>query len=77
MSARITVSLPEVLVAEVNAAVVAGRAASVSAYVADALREMSGRESLGELLAEIRAEIGPATDDETAWAREALGIADE
>lgn len=76
MSARITVSLAEDLLAEVNDAVARGRAASVSAYVAEALREKTGRESLDDLLAELRAEMGAATEEETAWVREALDIAD-
>lgn len=77
MNVRITVSLPEDLVAEANAAAASGRATSVSAYVAEALRQRGGRESLDDLLAELRAELGPATEEENAWAREALGIADE
>jgi len=77
MNARITVSLPEELLDEVNAAVGAGRAASVSAYVAQALRETSARESLDDLLAELRTEMGTPTDEEATWAREVLGSVDE
>jgi len=77
MNARITVSLAEDLLAEVNAAVAGGRAASVSAYVAEALREKSGRESLDDLLAELVAELAPATEEETVWVRRALDLADE
>lgn len=77
MNVRITVSLPEELVAEANSAAATGRASSVSAYVAQALRDKSGRESLDDLLAELVAELGPATEEEGAWVRDALGIADE
>lgn len=72
MNARITVSLPEDLVAAAHAAVADGRAASVSAYVAGALRETSERESLGDVLAEWRLELGPPTDEEEAWVQDAL-----
>lgn len=74
MNRRITVSLPEQLADEAAAAVKSGRAASVSAYVAEALTEKSGRESLSDVLADWRAEVGPATHEETAWARQALGL---
>ncbi|MCY7402481.1 MAG: hypothetical protein LH477_16275 [Nocardioides sp.] len=72
MNARITVSLPEDLVANARAAVAAGRAASVSAYVAGALRDTSERESLRDVLAEWRVELGPPTDEEEAWVQDAL-----
>ena len=72
MSARITVSLPDELVARAHAAVAAGRAASVSAYVAEALREKTSRESVAAVLADWRSEVGDPTPDEEAWAREAL-----
>lgn len=67
-------SIPEHLADEATAAAEAGRATSVSAYVAEALAEKSGRESLDDFLAEWRAEVGPATAEETAWARRALGL---
>jgi hypothetical protein len=38
------------------------------------MAERARRESLGDVLAEIRAELGPATDEETAWARSILGL---
>lgn len=75
MNKRITVSLPEYLVAEATAAADSGRASSVSAYVAAALAEKSGRDSLDDFLAEWRADVGSATDDETSWAEQALGLA--
>ena len=67
-------SIPEHLAAEAAAAAKSGRASSVSAYVAEALAEKSGRESLGDFLAEWRADVGPATDEETTWAERALGL---
>lgn len=55
-------------------AVAQGRASSVSAWVAEAMRERSRREQLVDVLAEIRSELGPATGEETAWARSVLGL---
>lgn len=57
-----------------EAAVVAGQAPSISAWVAGAMAERARRERLADVLAEIRAELGPATDEETAWARSVLGL---
>lgn len=57
-----------------RAAVAAGRAPSVSAWVASAMAERAHQESLADVLAEIRAELGPASDEETAWARSVLGL---
>lgn len=74
MNKRITVSLPEHLVAEATRAADSGRASSVSAYVAEALAEKSGREPLADLLKEWREELGPETEAETAWAERALGL---
>ena len=75
MSTRITVSLPDDLVAVAQGAVRDGRAASVSAYVASALREKAGRESVADVLAEWVAEAGPLTAAEDAWVQESLAAA--
>ena len=74
MTTRITVSLPAHLVDAANEAVRAGRAASVSAYVAEALAEKAGRENLEGFLVDWREQVGPPTEEETAWARKALGL---
>lgn len=75
MSARITVSLPDDLVASAAAAVAAGRATSVSAYVATAMREKIERESVAELLAEWRSGAEPLTAADEAWVQNALATA--
>jgi Arc/MetJ-type ribon-helix-helix transcriptional regulator len=77
MTTRITVSLPEHLVDAATEAVRAGRVASVSAYVAEALADKAGRESLEGFLADWREQIGPPTPDETEWAERALGLAEK
>lgn len=58
MTTKIAVSLPDHLVDEARAAVVEGRATSVSAYVAEALAEKSRRRTLTEVLDEMDAELG-------------------
>ena len=72
MSARITVSLPDDVVAAAQTAVANGEAASVSAYVASALKEKASRESVSSVLAAWRSELGEPSPEEDAWAREAL-----
>jgi Arc/MetJ-type ribon-helix-helix transcriptional regulator len=72
MNARVTVSLPEELVDAAHAAVAAGRAASVSAYVASALRDKLDRESVDDVLAEWVTELGPLTAEDEAWVEDAL-----
>ena len=56
----------------VSVAVCAVIAASVSAYVASALREKAERESVAEVLADWRAEVGPLTAADETWVQEAL-----
>ncbi len=75
MNARITVSLPEDLVEAASAAVASGQAASVSAYVAGALREKADRESVAEVLAEWRVHAGPLPAEDEAWVQDALSKA--
>jgi antitoxin ParD1/3/4 len=72
MTVKIAVSLPGELVADARAAVEAGRAASVSAYVADALRAKRSTKSLREVLDLLDAELGPAGPEAEAWAKEQL-----
>jgi Arc/MetJ-type ribon-helix-helix transcriptional regulator len=75
MNARITVSLPEDLVEAATAAVASGQAASVSAYVAGALREKVDRESVAEVLAEWRTQAEPLSAEDEAWVQDALSKA--
>lgn len=74
MQTRVTVTVDEDAVKAAEAAVAAGRARSVSSWVAAAMVERARSESLDDVLAEIRAELGPASDEETAWARSVLGL---
>jgi len=68
------VTLPEDQVAAARRAVAEGRAASVSAYVAEALARRDADDDLAEMLAEIYAETGPPSDEDRAWARNVLGL---
>lgn len=75
MTVKITVSLPDDAVAAAKRAVREGRAASVSAYVADALERTYGsRRPLADVLAEMVAQHGEPSDADYEWAREALGL---
>jgi Arc/MetJ-type ribon-helix-helix transcriptional regulator len=71
---RITVSVSPDLVHAAESDVAAGKAPSVSSWVDQAMAERAHRESLRDILAEIRAELGPPTEEETAWARSVLGL---
>jgi Arc/MetJ-type ribon-helix-helix transcriptional regulator len=62
---KIAVSLPDALVGRARAAVAAGRATSVSAYVAAALEEKVKHDDLQALLQEMLRETGgPPSPDE-------------
>ncbi len=71
---KIAVSLPPELVEQARAAVTAGRATSVSGYIASALEDRALLDDLATLLEEMLAETGgPLTADERAAADQALG----
>jgi hypothetical protein len=62
---------------------VTGDEAAVRAPVAAVALDRSAREAaadpaprqrLADVLADIRAQLGPATDEETTWARDVLGL---
>jgi antitoxin ParD1/3/4 len=74
MTKKIAVSLPDEQVEKARRAVAEGRAASVSAYVAEALARRSADDELVELLAEMDAEHGPPSAEDYAWAERALGL---
>lgn len=69
---RITVSLPDELVEQALAAVAAGRAKSVSAYVARSMEQAAPKETLDDLLAEWIAEAPPWTPEEDQRVEDAL-----
>jgi Arc/MetJ-type ribon-helix-helix transcriptional regulator len=73
--ARITITIDREFLELAEQAVADGRAKSVSAWIAEALEPLRQQETLAEVMADIRAEIGRTpTPEEDAWAREALGL---
>lgn len=74
MKEKIAVSLPSHLVEAARSAVRRGRAGSVSAYVADAMKLKAQGDSLAEALDDLDRDLGPPTAEEEAWARSVLGL---
>ncbi len=70
---KIAISLPSDQVARVRREVRAGRAGSVSGYIAQALAERERRESLGELLRDLVAQHGEPAAQDIEWAENVLG----
>jgi Arc/MetJ-type ribon-helix-helix transcriptional regulator len=75
MTTKIAVSLPDEQVAAARRAVDQGRAASVSGFVSDALRQTVREDALVTLLADMDEELGKVPDDVQRAADEALGLA--
>lgn len=71
---RVTVTVRPQVLASAEEEVAAGRASSLSAWVDEAMEEKARREDLAGLLADMRSENGTATEEEDAWARQALGL---
>jgi antitoxin ParD1/3/4 len=72
---KIAITLPEEQVAAARQAVTEGRAASVSAYISQALARRTADEEMAEIIAEIYAETGgQPTEVERVQARRELGI---
>ncbi len=70
--AKIAISLPKEQLARVNREVRAGRADSVSGYIAQVLAEQEKRESLRALLRDLIAEHGAPGAEDLQWAGRAL-----
>ena len=69
---KIAITLPDEQLARVHREVRAGRADSVSGYIARVLAEQEQRESLRELLRDLIAEHGEPTQEDLRWAKRAL-----
>lgn len=72
---KITVTVPEELVAHIRREVEHGRYASVSAFVTQAVESMRDFEPLDLLIASMIAETGQPDDVAQAWAEQALATA--
>jgi hypothetical protein len=70
--AKIAISLPKDQIARVHREVRAGRAASVSGYIARVLAEQERRESLRELLRDLVEQHGEPAAKDVKWAERAL-----
>jgi hypothetical protein len=69
---KIAITLPAEQLAGVHRAIRAGRADSVSGYIARALAEHERRESLRTLVDDLIAEHGAPTQQEKQWAKRVL-----
>jgi Arc/MetJ-type ribon-helix-helix transcriptional regulator len=74
-TAKLAISLPVALAQKARRAVRSGRAASVSAYIAEALEQKVEKDDLAVLLDEMLAEAGgPLTAAERRRAEQELGL---
>jgi Arc/MetJ-type ribon-helix-helix transcriptional regulator len=74
MTVKLNISLPDELALEARAAVRAGRAPSMSAYIAMALEAFPDPPTLAEILDEVDAQFGRTSPDVKTWAEEQLGF---
>jgi Arc/MetJ-type ribon-helix-helix transcriptional regulator len=74
MMGEIAVTLPQQQIAIARQAVAEGRAASVSAYISQAMARQDADEELAATLAKAHAESGSPTSVDRDWARHALGL---
>jgi Arc/MetJ-type ribon-helix-helix transcriptional regulator len=74
MRRKIAVTVPEHLMKIVEEEVAAGKAASVSAYVSDAIAEYIERDELREVLDQMNRELGEPSEEDVTWARRVLGL---
>jgi Arc/MetJ-type ribon-helix-helix transcriptional regulator len=73
MTRKIAISLPDDQLARVHREVRAGRADSVSGYIAKVLAEHEERESVRALLRDLIEQYGEPTAKDLKWADRALG----
>lgn len=71
-AAKIAITLPQQQLAQVRRAVRAGKAESVSGYIANALSAQERQELLRDLVQDLIAEHGAPTRAEAAWAKRVL-----
>ena len=71
-TSKIAITLPDEQLERVHREVRAGRADSVSGYIARVLAEQERRESLRQLIDDLIAEHGEPTQADIRWAKHAL-----
>jgi Arc/MetJ-type ribon-helix-helix transcriptional regulator len=69
---KVAISVPADVMDDVRAAVERGDATSVSAFVTEALRERLQQRTLRDVLDELDAQMGAPSEEDVAWARDAL-----
>jgi Arc/MetJ-type ribon-helix-helix transcriptional regulator len=74
MHRRVTITIDEDVLDEVDAMVAAGKAKSVSALISDAVEKAVRREKLADVMADLLAEVGPPSAEDEAWVKESLGL---
>ncbi len=74
MTGKIAITLPQQQIAAARQAVAEGRAASVSAYISQAMARRDADEALAATMAKAHAGRGTPTSGDRAWARHALGL---
>jgi Arc/MetJ-type ribon-helix-helix transcriptional regulator len=70
--AKIAISLPKDQLAKAHREVQAGRADSVSGYIARLIAESEQRESLRALVQDLRQQFGEPSTEDIEWAERAL-----
>ncbi|MCY9785588.1 hypothetical protein KIK06_17010 [Nocardiopsis sp. EMB25] len=71
---RVTISVPEEIVAKAQRAVDSGQAGSVSAYFTELAENAPDWVAIRATLDELKAEVGEVSAEDRQWAREALGL---
>lgn len=71
-AAKIAITVPRPLLAKVRSAVKQGRAASVSAFVSQAVEQRVREDSLAALLEDLIERHGEPTREDKAWAKRVL-----
>lgn len=70
---KLAITLPRGLAQRIRRAVSAGKAPSVSAYIADAVQRRQQEDSLASLVADLIAEHGEPAAEDYEWADQVLG----
>lgn len=73
---RLTISVPDEVAGKAQRAVAAGMSESISGYFAALAENEPDWVMFREVVAELLAEAGGVSDQDRAWARDALGLAE-
>lgn len=74
---RLTISVPDEVADKAQRAVAAGLSDSVSGYFAALAENEPDWVLFREVVADLVADVGGLSDQDRAWARDALGLVDE